>query len=239
MNATLDPPDTETDTVPRTTHNRMAGYFATAKPKLPKTDVERHAVLTDCVMAALLAMQEQLYCGVPELVTEAAKVIVDVEKTRIRHDRNVTGCKPPLQQLDMSALDDRVPVKCRPVGFPAMRSPAAPVMNEDGLSDMIANLEAMLGSQDDDEEDDVAPPVKPMKPAPAFAKSEEQALEWHVEEMRKGLEQVEQREPGTLKVPQNEGELRKLLGAHLNAWKMKAIEIPQGGFWRTVANWMK
>jgi hypothetical protein len=240
MNATLDPPVDEMET--ETPANRIKGYYASKRPELPKTDLERHAVLTDCVMASILALKELLYCGDPQVVMGAADRILAVEKTRLRHDRNVSGCKPPLQKIDPSQFDDDLPsVQKQDAKRPTKRSHTMVSGDEEMLlSQLEKNLEMMFGT-DNDEEDDVkeAPAPVPTKPAAVYAKTEEEALDWHVVELREGLRKAEKEQPGDVKDVQNDAEARMIVEFHLNGWKMKAIEIPKGGFWRTVAAKMK
>jgi hypothetical protein len=249
MNATLDPTATEVEC--ESPANRMSGYFATAKPKrqLPKTPQERHELLSDCVMEAILAARDLLNDEDKSVVLKAAETILKVERTRIRHDRNVSGCIPPLQKIDPSQFEEQEDAE-RPKSHSY-----AERRNEGGqrghsiasgdeemlLAQLEKNLGMMFGNGDDDEDvEEEAPAPVPSKPAPVYAKTEEEALDWHTDELREGLRRVEKFEPGgSVKDVQNDAEARMLVGFHLNEWKMKAIEIPKGGFWRTVAGKMK
>jgi hypothetical protein len=240
MNATLDPPVDEMKT--EMPANRIKGYYASKRPELPKTDLERHAVLTDCVMASILALKELLYCGDPQVVMGAADRILAVEKTRLRHDRNVSGCRPPLQRIDPSEFDENLPsVQKQDAEHPTKRGHSIASGDEEMLlAQLEKNLGMMFGSGNDNEEVEEAPAPVPTKPAPVYAKTEEEALDWHVDELREGLQRVEKQEPGgSVKDVRNDAEARMLVGFHLNGWQMKAIEIPKGGFWRTVAAKMK
>jgi hypothetical protein len=238
MNATLDPPVTEFDTK-TTVPNRIKGYYASKRPELPKTDLERHAVLTDCVMASILALKELLYCGDPQVVMGAADRILAVEKTRLRHDRNVSGCRPPLQRIDPSEFDETLPsVQKQDAEHPTKRGHSIASGDEEMLlAQLEKNLGMMFGSGSDEEDVEEAP--VPTKPAPVYAKTEEEALDWHANELREGLRRAEKYDPGNVKDIQNDAEARMVVGFHLNGWKMKAIDIPKGGFWRTVAGKMK
>jgi hypothetical protein len=234
MNAALDPTAMETETTP----NRMSGYFAAAqaRPQLPKTDQERHAVLTDCVMAAIIAMRELLYCGDPQIVMMAADKILDVERTRIRHDRNVSGCKPPLQKIDFDELNQgMMPQSQRAHAAPASDSAAMQSLGADGIEGMFKNLEKLFGINDDDDEmeEEVAPP--PAKPAPAYAKSEDEALAWHAAEMRSCMSKAAKMEPGSSLREISETEAMTIVRDHLKKWQFAATAIPKGGFWRAIA----
>jgi hypothetical protein len=107
MNATIDPTATEVER--EAPANRMKGYFAANKPKrqLPKTPQERHELLSDCVMEAILAARDLLNDEDKSVVLKAAETILKVERTRIRHDRNVSGCIPPLQKIDPSLFEEQ------------------------------------------------------------------------------------------------------------------------------------
>jgi hypothetical protein len=236
MNATLDPTATEMEG--EAPANRMSGYFATNKPKreLPKTPQERHDLLSDCVMEAILAARDLLNDEDKSVVLKAAETILKVERTRIRHDRNVSGCIPPLQKIDPSLFDD--------VPSPVQQKRGHSIASGDEemlLAQLEKNLGMMFGNGDDDEDvEEEAPVPVPTKPAAVYAKTEEEALDWHADELRKGLQRVEKQEPGgSVKDVRNDAEARKLVKGHLNEWKMKAIDIPKGGFWRTVAGKMK
>jgi hypothetical protein len=234
MNATLDPTATEMER--EAPANRMKGYFAADKPKrqLPKTPQERHELLSDCVMEAILAARDLLTNEDATVVLKAAETILKVERTRIRHDRNVSGCKPPLQKIDPSLFDDGPPCVKQNRGHTIASGD-----EEMLLAQLEKNLGMMFGSGNDNEEVEVAPVPVPTKPAPVYAKTEEEALDWHVVELREGLRRAEKYDSGNVKDIQNDAEARMVVEFHLKRWKMKAIEIPKGGFWQTVAAKMK
>jgi hypothetical protein len=234
MNATLDPTATEVER--EAPANRMRGYFAKTKRELPKTPQERHELLSDCVMEAILAARDLLNDEDKSVVLKAAETILKVERTRIRHDRNVSGCKPPLQRIDPSQFDDVPP--------PVQQNRGHSIASGDEemlLAQLEKNLGMMFGTDNDEEDvEDEAPAPVPTKPAAVYAKTEEEALDWHTDELRRGLQRVEKQEPGgSVKDVRNDAEARMLVGFHLNGWQMKAVEIPKGGFWRTVSQQMK
>ncbi len=81
-----------TATAPPTVHNRIAGHFA---PPLPATPEERQATWTDTFMAAMRYYQRQLASPHPADAERAARAIFDLEKTRIRHGRELAGTAVP------------------------------------------------------------------------------------------------------------------------------------------------
>lgn len=96
--------------------NRIAPYLSEPTktlPPLPADPAARSALLSDAVFAAVLALQGQLTHHDPEVVQKAAEMILDFEKTRLRHGRAVAGTIPPstlepLPRLDqLPGCDDR------------------------------------------------------------------------------------------------------------------------------------
>ncbi len=84
--------------VATTSANRVAPYLSEPKktlPPLPATPEARQALLSDAVFAAVLALQAQLTHHDPAVVQKAAGMILDFEKTRLRHGRPVAGTAPP------------------------------------------------------------------------------------------------------------------------------------------------
>jgi hypothetical protein len=72
-----------------TTVNRIATHL--------DTPADRSRVWSDALFAAVAALQDQLSHPNAEIVREAATLLIDLEKTRLRHDRPLSGtaeCTP-------------------------------------------------------------------------------------------------------------------------------------------------
>jgi hypothetical protein len=85
------------------TTNRITPYLSEPKktlPPLPATPEARQTALADAVFAAVLALQTQLTHHDPAIVQKAASVILDFEKTRLRHARPVAGTHQPSPVLE-------------------------------------------------------------------------------------------------------------------------------------------
>ena len=67
---------------------------------MPADPAARSAALADAVFAAVLALQAQLAHPDAAVVRAAAGMILDFEKTRLRHDRPVTGTHEPYPMLE-------------------------------------------------------------------------------------------------------------------------------------------
>ena len=67
---------------------------ATVPVPPPATPADLSAVWSNAVFAAVAALQRQLTDDDPEVVREAAGAILDLEKTRLRHGREVAGVSP-------------------------------------------------------------------------------------------------------------------------------------------------
>ena len=101
-----------TATAPPTVHNRIAGHFA---PPLPATPEERRATWTDTLMAAMRHYQRQLASPHPADAERAARAVFDLEKTRIRHGRELAGTAVPRADSPdddlLATLPDLAPIR--------------------------------------------------------------------------------------------------------------------------------
>ena len=84
---------------------------AKTPPKLPSDPAARTAALADAVFASIIALQAQLAHPDAAVVREAAGLILDFEKTRLRHDRPVTGTQqePFFDSSDTSGASNLAP----------------------------------------------------------------------------------------------------------------------------------
>lgn len=79
-------------------HNRISPYLDTAKalPALPIDPAARQAIRGDAVLRTILALQGLLTSEDPAVVLKAAGMILDLEKTSMRHGREITGSVPSI-----------------------------------------------------------------------------------------------------------------------------------------------
>lgn len=75
-------------------HNRIADVdSAPARAPLPDCEHERGQLWNDAVLEAVLALQKQLGSRNEEIVAAAANSILELERTRMRHDKTVSGTR--------------------------------------------------------------------------------------------------------------------------------------------------
>ena len=75
-------------------HNRIAGEFpASAYGPLPDCEHQRGQLWNDAVLEAVLALKNQLGSRNEEIVAAAANSILELERTRMRHDKTVSGTR--------------------------------------------------------------------------------------------------------------------------------------------------
>ncbi len=72
-------------------HNRIAGHFAPAPIPVPPTPEGKQAAWGDAVFATMMFYQRQLAHPDERVAERAARAIFDLEKTRLRHGREVAG----------------------------------------------------------------------------------------------------------------------------------------------------
>jgi hypothetical protein len=208
---------------PEAVAHRLSGYFATPKkPEYPQSEQERYEIFSDCVMAAILAARKLLTSEDPAVVLKAAETILKIERTRIRHNRNVSGCRPPLREI-------------AEIPSAAKHSTTDEKAREE-IESMFANLEKLFAQHEAEEsEEEQVEAAPPVKPAPVFAKTEDEALAWHAEELRAGMKRAAMHNPNEGLREVSEVEADQILRLQFREWKIAAIGIPKGGYWRAVA----
>ncbi len=132
------------------TPNRIAPYLsepARTLPPLPASAEGRSALLSDAVFAAVLALQGQLTHHDPKVVQTAAGMILDFEKTRLRHGRRVAGTERPPVLEPLPPLD--------PLPVPAARGEARPVNRADPFEVYVERVREVLQSWEDEDGFDI------------------------------------------------------------------------------------
>ena len=74
--------------------NRIGKHYDSpppAKPVLPKTARERAQLWSDIVFEAALTLRDQLQSPIAAVAAEAAHALIDLERTRMRHNQAVSG----------------------------------------------------------------------------------------------------------------------------------------------------
>lgn len=96
------------------TRNRIARHLNTPPVPPPKEDYKgRYEFVSDAVLRAVAAVTRLLGDDDPAVVLKAAKMILDVEKTRMRHGRDVHGAPSP-ESVERSELLGPLPGAARP-----------------------------------------------------------------------------------------------------------------------------
>ncbi len=95
-----------TDTLPFT-GNRIAAHFETPEPELPKTARERGKLWSDIVFQAVLALKHQLRSTDAHIVNAAAGAILELERTRMRHAKNLAGSESVSQAQEEFEAEER------------------------------------------------------------------------------------------------------------------------------------
>jgi len=91
------------------TVNRVAGYFQKPLPQIPEHGHDRQAIYTESILQAVLAMRALLDNTDKSIVLKAAQELFTLERTRLRHNRNISGCRDKLIPKWQS---DRETVEC-------------------------------------------------------------------------------------------------------------------------------
>jgi hypothetical protein len=82
-------------TAPPTVVNRIAGYVSSPPPPVPATPERKQAAWGEALFAAAMLYQSRLAHPDPEVAERAARSIFDLEKTRLRHGRELAGTPKP------------------------------------------------------------------------------------------------------------------------------------------------
>jgi hypothetical protein len=136
------------------TPNRIAPYLsepARTLPPLPADPAARSALLSDAVFAAVLALQGQLTHHDPAVVRKAAEMILDFEKTRLRHGRAVAGTIPPSPLEPLPQLDP-LPQSHPPAPSPMRREGERSVNRADPFEGYVDQVRQALQSWEEEDE---------------------------------------------------------------------------------------
>jgi len=128
--------------------NRIARHLEPSLSPPPPADPRgRHDFLSDAILRAVAAVTKLLDHDDPAVVLKAAKMILDVEKTRMRHGRRLLGVPDP-EGVERAAMFDPL------LGDPDYRTRT--------VSPEVAAELARLEEEDDDFDDDDEPAVRPI-----------------------------------------------------------------------------
>jgi hypothetical protein len=148
-----------------TPHNRVLPYLDAPKQPLPTTPGARRQALADGVFAAVAALQGLLAHSDPAVVMKAAAMILDFEKTRLRHDRPVAGTAVELPEMDPLPALEPLHTPDRPSGSVSEREKLS------RLDLMMSDPDAILDADDLDFANDMSNPAdtapKVTNPRPA------------------------------------------------------------------------
>ena len=96
-------------TAPPPVVNRIAGYVSAPPPAVPATPEGKQAAWGAALFAAALFYQSRLAHPDPEVAERAARAIFDLEKTRLRHGRDLAGATVEKPTTEMSAVLEPIP----------------------------------------------------------------------------------------------------------------------------------
>ncbi|MBX3398193.1 MAG: hypothetical protein KF873_05595 [Gemmataceae bacterium] len=134
-----------------TVPNRIASHFAPTPNPVPATPDGKAAAWSEAVFAAMMFYQSQLAHPDERVAERAAKAIFDLEKTRLRHGRELAGTPAPVP----TAAEPKPPTK-------------ADVQRLGRIAELAMEADAIEYHEDSfDEEEDVRERIE------AFARSEE------------------------------------------------------------------
>src|SRR5215218_3675727 len=95
--------------------NRVADYFTPTRLDVPPTSEGRQELWTTAVFQAVALLQAKLASRDPDVAMEAARLLLDLEKTRMRHARDLTG------------TPEKKPAAAPPLSFGAPLPPLEPL----------------------------------------------------------------------------------------------------------------
>lgn len=115
--------------------NRIASYIAPAPLPVPATPEAKQAAWGDALFAAALFYRARLTHPDPDVAERAARALFDLEKTRLRHGRDLAGAtveKTKMKENNnlLAPLPDLEPLKPPCVKPKASAAPAPPTEEE-------------------------------------------------------------------------------------------------------------
>ena len=159
-------------------HNRVSPYLDAPNPlpTPPATPEAREQVLADAVFAAILTLQRLLAHTDPQVAFKATAMILDFEKTRLRHGRPVVGTAPPPPSPQPDPF-----AECEPL--PQQESAPPPRISD---REQLERLDRMIADPLDDDDDDVGGKLKILPPKKKVNRAD--PLAQYVEQVRKLLQ---------------------------------------------------
>ena len=87
--------------------SRVAAHFETPEPVLPKSARERGKLWSDAVFQAVLAMKKLLRSNDTNVVMMAANALLELERTRMRHTKELAGSESVSEAQEQYEADQR------------------------------------------------------------------------------------------------------------------------------------
>lgn len=103
-------------TAPPPVVNRVANYLAPAAPPVPETAEGKRDAWSQALFAAAMFYQSRLAHPDPDVAERAARALFDLEKTRLRHGRELAGTPAPAV-LSQTGFAPRRPARASPTRF--------------------------------------------------------------------------------------------------------------------------
>ena len=192
-------------------HNRIGfDSLQPARPELPRSERERGRLWSDIVFEAALALRAQLSSCDQAVVAAAATTLIDLERTRMRHDRAVAGSSSQSEAQDDFDRESRNRWASE---------------EDDGaeLEDLEARAEEIVKP---------TPVATPYVAATRF--DEPEIFQRHAAEARERLEDEEARSPEAFRDRVTTEGVLRYVEDELRLGRLKASDIRPGGFWEFV-----
>ncbi len=182
-----------------------------ARPELPQSERERGRLWSDIVFEAALALRGQLTSSDEAVVAAAATTLIDLERTRMRHDRAVAGSSSQSEAQDEFDRQSH------------NRWASEDDVDTAELADLEARAEGM-----------VKPTPVPVPYVNATRFDEPEIFHRHATEARERLEEDEARSPEAFRERVTTDRVLRYVEDVLREGKSKASDIRPGEFWAFV-----
>ena len=180
------------------------------RPELPRSERERGRLWSDIVFEAALALRAQLSSCDQAVVAAAATTLIDLERTRMRHDRAIAGSSSQSEAQDDFDRTSR-------------NRWASEEDDSAELEDLEARAEAIVKP---------TPVATPYVAATRF--DEPEIFQQHVAEARECLEAEEARSPEAFRDRVTTEGVLRYVEDELRLGRLKASDVRPGGFWEFV-----
>ena len=187
------------------------------RPVLPQSERDRGKLWSDVVFEAVLALRELLTSRSEAISSGAANTILDLERTRMRHDKCLAGSSSPSEaQLEFERES---------------RLPPSRASYDDELDELATLAEAIPPPKPRPAKVEATPAPAPVeKPfSPGSRREEQELFQIHAAEAFAIL--VENRCPGDDGPPVTMEDAMVFVETQFETWNLKSSDVPSGKFW--------